>query len=232
MGTGSGSPVGAASRTRLFRFMLPADVRPCSPRSTLTLAATGVKVRGMDMSSRDERPDAELMRLVRQGEPEAFAALVRRHQNKLLNFFRALGVSNDAEDLVQETFLRLFRYRYRYQPTVRFTTFLYLLARQVRIDRLRKDQRYAALCERASAEHQAQAPSPRVPRSTEYDWEAALNALPDSLREVVILSVYQGLNYDEVADILSIPVGTVKSRMFHAMRRLKAFLLDSEKEDA
>jgi RNA polymerase sigma-70 factor (ECF subfamily) len=67
-------------------------------------------------------------------------------------------------------------------------------------------------------------PAPEVPRAGEYDVEAALDSLPEAMRAVVALNVYQGLKYEEVAAALEIPLGTVKSRMFQALRKLREFL--------
>ena len=178
----------------------------------------------MATPSYETLPDTELMRLVQRGRQQAFVALVRRHQNPLLNFFRTLGVHRDAEDMVQDTFVRVFNYRKRYKPTAKFTTFLYLLARQVRIDALRKAQRYEGLMDGFARESAVREPEPRVQRTGPFDLEAALGGLPEGMRSVVVLNLYQGLKYEEVAEALEIPLGTVKSRMFQALRKLKACL--------
>ena len=91
--------------------------------------------------------DLELMLAVRDGDEAAFRALVERHQLPLVNFFARLGSGDAAEDLAQQTFLRLYKYRTRYEPRARFTTFLYMMARQIRIDSLRKLQRVKRLKE-------------------------------------------------------------------------------------
>ncbi|MDI6774870.1 MAG: sigma-70 family RNA polymerase sigma factor [Verrucomicrobiota bacterium] len=182
----------------------------------------------MATPNHDHLPDTELMRLVQRGRQQAFVALVRRHQNALLNFFRAMGVGSDAEDMAQDTFARLFNYRKRYKPTAKFTTFLYLLARQVRIDGLRKNKRYAGLMEGFAREREVREDTPRAPRTSGYDLDAALASLPETMRSVVVLNVCRGLKYEEVAEALEIPLGTVKSRMFVALRKLKE-LLDEQK---
>lgn len=169
--------------------------------------------------------DVELMlRAAREDDRDAFSELVRRHQRPLMNFFVRSGVYGDVEDLTQETFIRLYRYRTRYAPTAKFTTFLYLLARQTRIDALRRMQRRGALHERAAAEApQADEPT-ATNRGERLDVVAALARLSDPMREVVVLSVMQGLTQNEVADVLHIPVGTVKSRLSVALQRLREFL--------
>ena len=174
-----------------------------------------------------ELDDAALMVRVRNDDCEAFAVLVKRHQKMLLNFFARSGVQYDYEDLVQQTFLRLYRYRDRYVATAKFTTFLFLLARQVWIDELRRRKRHEKLVAGLAAEPKPEFVAPVAAEATAaggMDLARALASLPDGLRQVVELGVYQELPYAEIAEILGIPVGTVKSRMFNAMAKLREFL--------
>jgi RNA polymerase sigma-70 factor (ECF subfamily) len=168
--------------------------------------------------------DFELMRRIRAGDGDAFAALVRRHQQPLLNFFARMGADRDAEDMVQETFIRVFGYRERYRPTAKFTTFLYTVARHVWVDAVRRDSRRQRFEEALEAESAAVHDGGLGTAQAHMDVQAALARLPERLRSVVILSVHQGLRYREIADVLGIPPGTVKSRMFLALRRLKEML--------
>lgn len=167
--------------------------------------------------------DALLMLAAARGDDAAFEKIVLRHQKPLLNFFRRSGVYTDAEDLVQQTFVRLYRYRARYSPKAKFTTFLYLAARQVRIDEVRRRIRQKELRDKIVADGGSREP---VSTDAPYDGvsddlQAALARLSDAHREVVVLGVLQELPYSEVAEILGVPVGTVKSRMFHALRELR-----------
>ena len=174
-----------------------------------------------------DRDDAALMLKARDDDDDAFAELVRRHQKKILNYFTRAGVQYDCEDLVQQTFLRLYRYRKRYVASAKFTTFLFLLARQVWIDELRRRKRRERLIADLSAEPpEAQAAPTAVCESVagSLDLAQALSSLPEGLRQVVELGVYQELPYAEVSEILGIPVGTVKSRMFNALKKLREFM--------
>ena len=156
---------------------------------------------------------------------EDLLAAAKRYEKNLLNFFWRQGVSfSEGEDLVQETFLRLWKYRADYRPTARLTTFLFLLARQVRLDALRHDTRRERREERwGEARPDVQPPAVAGVRD---DVRWAVAQLSEPLREVVELGVFQDLPYAEIAEILSIPVGTVKSRMSNALRKLKEIFDD------
>jgi RNA polymerase sigma-70 factor (ECF subfamily) len=171
--------------------------------------------------------DAALMCRVCADDRDAFAVLVKRHQKMLVNYFARSSVQYDYEDLVQQTFLRLYRYRDRYTPTAKVTTFLFLLARQVWIDELRRRKRHERLVEGLTAAPHPEFVNPEAAdagASGGMDLERALASLPEGLRQVVELGVYQDLPYAEVAEILEIPVGTVKSRMFNALAKMRAYL--------
>lgn len=168
-------------------------------------------------------PDAALMRRVARGDRAAFAELVARHHVALLRLFRRLGLdAHAAEDCVQDTFLRLLSAAPSYRATAPFRAFLRRLARNALVDwtRRRKDGAVSlrdphdpALTERAA----------RAPESP-LDVQAAVARLSLKLRDVVRLSVYEGLSHAEVAERLDIPEGTVKSRLHHALRRLREAL--------
>lgn len=173
----------------------------------------------------DVSRDFDLMAEVKIGRQAAFREIVERHQQGLLNFFRKMGIISEAEDLVQDTFVRLYKYRNKYEPKARFTTFLYMMARQVRMDHLRKIKRRNNLAAQIKddaerhEEEQLQDSSARRP-----DAEALLRCLNDEMREVVVMSVYRGMKYAEISDITGVPVGTIKSRVFTAMRKMRDVL--------
>ena len=171
-----------------------------------------------------EPDDATLMQRVAGDDPAALRLVVERHQRSLMNYFVRSGAQSHAEDLVQETFIRLYRYRHRYKPLARLTTFLHTLARHVWIDHLRRRGRMGRLLEewgRGQPTEDAQSAGTAARR---MDAERAVKSLPEEMREVVVLVFYQGLSYQEAAAVLDIPVGTVKSRMFHALRRLRELM--------
>ena len=169
-------------------------------------------------------PDARLMQEAGRGSEAAFTALIRAHQQSLVNFFARMGANGDREDLVQETFIRLFRYRAAYRPAARFTTFLYHLARNVWADRGRKILRFEKFAAEYENDLRTSGTEAQGGAGENMDVEAALDRLSPKLREVIVLNVYQGLRYQEVADVLGIPLGTVKSRINHALAALKEIL--------
>ena len=166
--------------------------------------------------------DVDLMRLSRAGEMEAFSALVHRHQSALLNFFLRLGAdAHGAEDCAQETFLRLYRCRGHYQPSAPFRSFLFTLARHSWVDWYRR----AARREAADIDRlEICAPESASGTDARLDLRSALLTLPEHLRWVIALSTDEGLSYAEIGAVLGIPVGTVKSRMFHALKKLRETL--------
>jgi RNA polymerase sigma-70 factor (ECF subfamily) len=159
----------------------------------------------------------------RKGRLDAFGVLVQRHQESLLNFFRRLGVYTDAEDLVQETLLRVFRYRKTYRPKAKFRTFLYRVARTVWIDWVRRKARREEFMTECEHDPAFTAPPP-VLDAAALDVQTALNTLSDKLRVVVVMRIYQGLQYSEIAEALDIPEGTAKSRMSLALAQLRKFM--------
>ena len=151
---------------------------------------------------------------------EELLAKAKEFEKNLLNFFARQGVQHsECEDLVQETYLRLWKYREAYEPSAKLSTFLFLLARQVWIDALRRRTRRETREATWGGEREDSSPPPAHGARDDVRW--ALSRLSAPLRDVVELGVLRDLPYAKVADILGIPVGTVKSRMSNARRKLK-----------
>jgi len=182
------------------------------------------------MTDLHNQEDEFLMEQVRDFDNRrAFEELVKRHQKKILNFFCRSGVQYDCEDLVQKTFLRLYRSRTRYQRSAKLTTFLFLMARQVWIDELRKRSRFERLKSELVEESREEYKEPVNNLSdVRMDVTKALTELSSEMRMVVELGVFQGLAYAEIAEILEIPEGTVKSRMFNALKKLRDILEEKD----
>jgi len=188
--------------------------------------------------------DAALMAALKSGELEAFNALVGRHQRSLINFFYHLCWDRQvAEDCAQEVFLRVYSHLGSYEPQAKFTTFLFRIARNLWIDRVRTAAVHGKplSLQRASGSGDegptlqdrvaARAPSPveiLARREQQDALRRAIDQLPEEQKAVVILSEIQGLKYQDISAILEVPVGTVKSRMHTAMDKLKDLLSVAE----
>jgi RNA polymerase sigma-70 factor (ECF subfamily) len=171
------------------------------------------------------------------GDPALFEAFVRSESPTFLAFFRRLGVgASEAEDLVQEVYLKLFRHAATYQPSGRFQAFAFRIARNAWIDRSRRGAVRPRLVggapdedgeARLALEVPGTAPQPAALAETREEAGRvglALRQLSEGQRLVFELGVVQELGYSEIARLLEIPEGTVKSRMFHAVRKLRALL--------
>jgi RNA polymerase sigma factor (sigma-70 family) len=165
---------------------------------------------------------------LRDGDIAGFEAFVRTETSTFLGFFRRLGaVLDEAEDLAQEVFVRLVRYAPRYRDQDRFEAFCFRTARNVWIDSRRA--RGTRRAERAGGDDELAnvsdtTPEPLEPLALEEESQRALElvaTLPEGQRLVFELGVIQERPYPEIAVLLGIPVGTVKSRMFNAVRRLR-----------
>ena len=166
------------------------------------------------------REQQEMLAAAR-GDVQAFERLVATYQKPLVNFFVRSGVSSDAEDCAQRTFLRIWNYRHRYRPTAKFSTFLWMVARQVFLDEVRHRSRKERLHKAFGKEQ----PGETVPNhETGPDVASAVACLPKALRQTVLMAFMQGLKYEAIARELDVPLGTVKSRIFHALRRMRKFL--------
>jgi RNA polymerase sigma-70 factor (ECF subfamily) len=183
--------------------------------------------------------DEELLLEYRSvGDRRAFEELVNRYERELYNYLRRyLGDAEMAEDAFQGTFLQVHLKCDRFEPGRRVRPWLYTVATNQAIDAQRRDRRHrmvsldrrcmgrgeddsaGSLVELLDGEHAS--PDEEL-ESAEQAREVrrAVERLPESLREVLLLVYYQGLKYREAADVLSIPVGTVKSRLHAAIRRL------------
>lgn len=152
-------------------------------------------------------------------------AETRKNETILLNFFIQHGVSySDARDMVQEVYLRLWKYRDRYRPSAGILTFLFLVARQVWLDSIRSGTRRLRREEAWSSERPETVDGHRYCLSDDVCW--ALAKLPDGQRQVVVLGVLEERPYAEIAERLGIPLGTVKSRMSSALKKLKEIFDD------
>jgi RNA polymerase sigma-70 factor (ECF subfamily) len=164
-----------------------------------------------------EPTDEALMVQVQAGSESALVALVERWRAPLYGFLHRRSSPADADDLFQETWLRVVRARRRFDARRRFSTWLFQIANNLCRDRFRRGATAARGREALADAPRAPAPDPEL----RLDLAQRLAALPDRLREVLVLRFYRDLGEREIGDLLGIPVGTVKSRVHSALRALR-----------
>lgn len=167
--------------------------------------------------------DESLMVQVRSGQAGALAELFERHHRSVFGFFhRMTGNREMSEDLVQDVFLRILRYRETYDPRLSFSAWMYGIARNAFIDVMRKRRPEAAWDDQLGESRSPEAPVDerlRVQQETAL-LQRALLELPADKREVLVLSRYQDLRYEEIGRILGCEPNAVKQRVFRAVRAL------------
>jgi len=179
------------------------------------------------------RTDEQLLAEHVAGEPGRFAELVRRHSDELFHFLaRFTGNAAAADDLVQEVFLQVHQSASRFDPTRRLKPWMFTIAANKARDLLRSRRRRPEMPLDATVPGEAGegqtfldfltddelTPSGEVSREEQRETvRRVLTAMPDRLREVLILSYFHGFPYKEIADILGVPLGTVKSRLHTAV---------------
>jgi RNA polymerase sigma-70 factor (ECF subfamily) len=182
--------------------------------------------------------DEELLGSFRRGQREAFGVLVRRYEGELYGYLRRyLGDGNLADDVFQNTFLQLYTKIGKYEQGRPVRPWLYTIATHQAIDALRRNGRHQAVSLDQEREESSQGELPQLVGVLESQAPGPLDLvqsderrqlvrqsvdqLPDILRQMVVLAYYQGLKYKDIADILGIPVGTVKSRLHAALVKLQ-----------
>lgn len=176
----------------------------------------------------DSTTDELLMLRVRDGEVETLGILYERHRTPLFNFFvRLTGKAPASEDLVHDVFLRMLKYRHTFEAGNRFTTWMYQVARNAHFDSWRKRQREVSLDAEGMDPSEAlpspePAPDQKLRQSQEVALlQRALAGLPLESREVLLLSRFQNLKYEEIAKVLDCGVGAVKMRVHRALKELR-----------
>ncbi len=170
--------------------------------------------------------DHHLMKAVRKGDVGKLATLYARHQRPLFNFFLRLTSSRPAaEDLVHDVFTRILKYRSSYADGESFTPWMYRIARNAHIEEARR-RRLEVVAGQPETVREPMSRDPGPEQQAEFGENVALlrralAALPEDKREVLVLSRFQNLRYDEIARILDCEVGAVKVRVYRAVRQLE-----------
>jgi RNA polymerase sigma-70 factor, ECF subfamily len=189
-------------------------------------------------AARQDDPDAALMLRVKRGDMQAFEALVERYKQPVTSF--TLRIVNDpveAEDLAQHVFVQVFKSARRYQPSARFSTWLFTIARNLCLNEIRRRTRHPALSLEAIETTEDGAPNASVPDTRrlepgdavlrlelERKVEAAVASLPEKQRTAVLLFTRDELSYEDIAEVLGCSLSATKSLIHRARETLKARL--------
>jgi len=184
----------------------------------------------------DRLSDEDLLARFRRGQREVFGTLVRRYQRELYGYLRRyLGDPHLADDVFQTTFVQVFAKAAQYEPGRPVRPWLYAIATNQAIDALRRAGRHPAVSleqteTEADGERRGLIDLLEAREADPFDnvdaaetrelVRACIDRLPDFLRQVLLMAYYQGLKYQEIADALDIPLGTVKSRLHAALVKL------------
>lgn len=190
------------------------------------------------------RSDWELIQAFKQGNEEVFEEIVRRYQKKVYNTtYRMTGNPEDANDLAQEVFIRVYRNLERFQGKSSFSTWLFTIATNICRDEMRKRHRRVAVqslsepihmedgdLEREIADESMTPEILSLNRELHDEIQAVIDELPAEQKEVIVLRELQEFSYEEIAEIAGVSLGTVKSRISRArmnMRKSLSILLAS-----
>ena len=179
--------------------------------------------------------DAELMLRVRDGDDASFAILLEKHRGPVIHFlYRMVQNQAVAEELGQEAFLRVYRSRGSYEPTAKFTTWLFRIANHLALNwiRDRKNERGQESLDEQSADGQVRQVADRVPTTEQQmirqarlaEVRRAIQALPEKQRSAVVMHKYEEMEYSQIAGVLECSESAVKSLLFRAYESLRSRL--------
>ncbi len=184
-----------------------------------------------DPSCPGAEQDVIWMERVKNGDQEAFRLLIEMHQARVIGTVaKMLGDDTDSEDISQQVFIRVWNSAARYQPTAKFTTWLFKITRNLVFNELRRRKRHPATpLEHKEDDRPFQMPDPNSPSpaTNMMDGELqaaiqrAIESLPEVQRMAIVLRRYEELSYEEIADVLKLSVPAVKSILFRARADLR-----------
>ncbi len=177
----------------------------------------------------EEEQDGALVAAALRGDGEAFAELVRRYDRPVYHLaYRTLHDAEEARDVTQEAFFKAYRSLRTFRPEAKFSTWIFSIAYHACCDRLNKRRRFSGeeiqdpVDAAPSPEHQA------IALDEARRLRAAIDALPEKYRTVITLYHLQGQQYEEIAQVLGLPMGTVKTHLFRAKEHLRRMLSERE----
>lgn len=177
--------------------------------------------------------DEDLARLAQQGDQDAFAELVKRYEKQVFSLaYRLIGDYDEAADLAQEAFLRIYQMLHRYDPEKKFFSWMYRVAQNACINAMSKRPANVVPVEQAeeyfsntTAGDEAQPEQDYLNREIRRNIDRAISELPDNYRDIVYLRYIEDLSYQQIADTLGLPVSTIETRLFRGKKLLKQKLL-------
>ncbi len=194
----------------------------------------------LDRAQQGNQPtDEELIARFQNGDAYAFDLLVHRYKDPLLNFiYRFLSDFVESEDIVQETFYRVYKNKHYYKEVAKFSTWIYTIAGNLAKTELRRRKRRKvfSIHKETAAEKELELPDLKSDPEKEVNTvitekiiQKAINSLPQKFKQVIVLRDIQGFSYEEISSIIKVPLGTVKSRVNRARLKLQedlSFLLE------
>ena len=194
----------------------------------------------LKMDSHLKYTDEDLIERFQNGDEQAYVELVNRYRDRLMNFvYRFTNDSEQSEDIVQDTLIKLYTHKHYYKKIAKFSTWIYTIAANYAKTELRKkkNRKTTNLSQMSSEEKDYDLPAvlPDTDKAIENEYlekriQAAINTLPLHFKTVIILRDIQELSYDEISNIAEVPLGTVKSRINRARIQLQKELKDIKKE--
>ncbi len=180
---------------------------------------------------KDQRSDSELMKALCAGDEAAFSEVIRRFQGPVYSLLiRMLGNEDDAEELLQITFCRVHQYRDHYDPERPLVTWIFTIASNLAKKEWRRRSRWVQIPEDVVNLTSPGSTAPHYDsgrRELRASLEEAINMLPPHYREPFLLREDQQLTYEEIADVLGVRIGTVKSRINRARTQLRESLSEA-----
>lgn len=185
-----------------------------------------------------ETPDEDLVSAVLAGDRERYGDLVERYQGRLVNYlYRLLRNLDEAHEMAQEVFLKVYQALDRYDPRYRFSTWLFRVAQNAAIDQIRRRRlKLVPIHRQDEGDEEGRdwdLPSPeRGPyrhlrnRERGAAIQSAIDGLPWEYRELIVLRHFGELSYDEIATVKEMPLGTVKNKLFRGRQMLKEKLAE------
>ncbi|HJM46510.1 MAG: sigma-70 family RNA polymerase sigma factor [Candidatus Marinimicrobia bacterium] len=198
------------------------------------LSRNSSSMQSVSQKNRYQYSDEELIASFQNGNEQAYNELVRRYRNRLMTFvFRFVGDMESSEDIVQDTMVKVFTHKHYYKEIAKFSTWIYTIAGNLAKTELRKRKRrkVTLLSQMNTDDRKYEIPSTELQSEdivqgeyTERYIQKAILQLPLHFRTVVILRDIQELSYEEISNIVNVPLGTVKSRINRARLQLQQTL--------